>query len=164
VQRDDYGFLPEHYGYRRGHATGSLELEVASRMSDLLSHAWSCLVDHGGAFSGRFSSKSETKKADVAEHPKIFRHVGLLLNEPPDKGRAALHLVIRLTYIFILGKPAIKTRNNRRESWTNLVSRVFQAATIAHYGAFLFLDSLDQIFTVLDRIPQLLSDLCLYFS
>ena len=30
----------------------------------------------------------ETKKADVAEHPKVFDHVGLLFNEPP--GRAEL--------------------------------------------------------------------------
>jgi hypothetical protein len=28
---------------------------------------------------------SRTKKADVAEHPKAFRHVGLLVNEPPGK-------------------------------------------------------------------------------
>jgi hypothetical protein len=27
----------------------------------------------------------ETKKADVAEHPKAFDHVGLLFNEPPGK-------------------------------------------------------------------------------
>jgi len=26
-----------------------------------------------------------TKKADVAEHPKVFRHVGLLFNKPPGK-------------------------------------------------------------------------------
>jgi hypothetical protein len=26
---------------------------------------------------------SKTKKADVAEHPKVFNHVGLLANEPP---------------------------------------------------------------------------------
>jgi hypothetical protein len=25
----------------------------------------------------------KTKKADVAEHPKAFDHVGLLFNEPP---------------------------------------------------------------------------------
>ena len=25
----------------------------------------------------------ETKKADVAEHPKVLNHVGLLFNEPP---------------------------------------------------------------------------------
>ena len=24
-----------------------------------------------------------TKKADVAEHPQVFDHVGLLVNEPP---------------------------------------------------------------------------------
>jgi hypothetical protein len=27
----------------------------------------------------------ETKKADVAECPKAFDHVGLLVNEPPGK-------------------------------------------------------------------------------
>ena len=26
--------------------------------------------------------KTGTKKADVAEHPKVFDHVGLLANEP----------------------------------------------------------------------------------
>jgi hypothetical protein len=25
------------------------------------------------------------KRADVAEHPKVFGHVGLLFNEPPGK-------------------------------------------------------------------------------
>jgi hypothetical protein len=30
----------------------------------------------------------KTKKADVAEHPRVFDHVGLLFNEPP--GRAGL--------------------------------------------------------------------------
>jgi hypothetical protein len=28
-------------------------------------------------------ARSKTKKADVAEHPKVFDHVGLLSNEPP---------------------------------------------------------------------------------
>jgi hypothetical protein len=27
----------------------------------------------------------EQKKADVAEHPKVFDHVGLLVIEPPGK-------------------------------------------------------------------------------
>jgi hypothetical protein len=27
----------------------------------------------------------ENKKADVAEHPEVFDHVGLLFNEPPGK-------------------------------------------------------------------------------
>ena len=30
----------------------------------------------------------QTKKADVAEHPEVFDHVGLLVNEPP--GQAGL--------------------------------------------------------------------------
>jgi hypothetical protein len=28
----------------------------------------------------------KTKKADVAEHPEVFDHVGLLVNEPPAMG------------------------------------------------------------------------------
>jgi hypothetical protein len=35
---------------------------------------------------------SETaKKADVAEHPKVFDHIGLLFNEPP--GTAGLFFI-----------------------------------------------------------------------
>jgi hypothetical protein len=26
---------------------------------------------------------TKTKKADVTEHPEVFGHVGLLINEPP---------------------------------------------------------------------------------
>ena len=33
---------------------------------------------------------AETKKADVVEHPEVFDHVGLLVNEPP--GTAGLPL------------------------------------------------------------------------
>jgi hypothetical protein len=33
----------------------------------------------------------KNKKADVAEHPKVFDHVGLLFNEPP--GKAGLFFV-----------------------------------------------------------------------
>ena len=29
------------------------------------------------------SNDTEAKKADVAEHPKVFHHVGLLVNGPP---------------------------------------------------------------------------------
>jgi hypothetical protein len=49
-------------------------------------------------FPGRTSNgfvPQETKKADMAEHPKESCHVGLLVNEPPGKSRVALHLVIR---------------------------------------------------------------------
>src|ERR1700738_4313578 len=35
------------------------------------------------------------KKADVMEHPRVFHHVGLLVNEPPSNGQAALYVVIR---------------------------------------------------------------------
>jgi len=31
----------------------------------------------------RISSRQEQKKADVAEHPKVFDHIGLLVNKPP---------------------------------------------------------------------------------
>jgi len=31
------------------------------------------------------SCRQEQKKADVAEHPKVFGHVGLLFNQPPGK-------------------------------------------------------------------------------
>ena len=33
--------------------------------------------------SRRLGYSKTTKKADVAEHPKVFDHVGLLVNEPP---------------------------------------------------------------------------------
>ena len=26
---------------------------------------------------------TETKKTDVLEHPKVFQHVGLIINQPP---------------------------------------------------------------------------------
>jgi len=39
------------------------------------------------------------KKADVARHPKVFDHVGLLFNKPPGIHRVALHPVIRRLYI-----------------------------------------------------------------
>jgi hypothetical protein len=37
------------------------------------------------------SCNAENKKADVAEHPKAFGHVGLLFNEPP--GTAGLFFI-----------------------------------------------------------------------
>jgi hypothetical protein len=39
----------------------------------------------------RFADDTKTKKADVPEHPKVFQHVGLLINQPP--GMAGLPLV-----------------------------------------------------------------------
>ena len=32
-----------------------------------------------------YDRTTETKKADVSEHLKVFDHVGLLVNEPPGK-------------------------------------------------------------------------------
>jgi hypothetical protein len=41
---------------------------------------------------GRVVEKgSKTKKADVVEHPGVFDHVGLLVNEPP--GTAGLPFI-----------------------------------------------------------------------
>ena len=34
----------------------------------------------------RLCRNTENKKADAAEHPKVFDHVGLLFNEPPAMG------------------------------------------------------------------------------
>jgi hypothetical protein len=35
--------------------------------------------------------RTPQKKADVAEHPKVFHHIGLLVNEPP--GTAGLPFI-----------------------------------------------------------------------
>ena len=40
---------------------------------------------------GRCLALQKTKKADVAEHPMVFDHVGLLFNEPP--GTAGLFFI-----------------------------------------------------------------------
>jgi len=40
----------------------------------------------GRSFSSQVANgfmPRKTKKADMAEHPKVFDHVGLLVNEPP---------------------------------------------------------------------------------
>jgi len=42
----------------------------------------------------RFGS-AETKKADVAEHPEVIHHVGLLINGPSSLSRNAPQLVVR---------------------------------------------------------------------
>ena len=35
----------------------------------------------------RFFAAAKNKKADVAEDPEVFDHVGLLANEPPSTAR-----------------------------------------------------------------------------
>ncbi len=52
---------------------------VNHREVDLLSLVLLCWARPIRASSG------ETKKADVAEHPQAFDHVGLRVNEPPDQ-------------------------------------------------------------------------------
>ena len=47
------------------------------------------------------------KKADVAEHPEVFHHVGLLFNRPP--GMAGLHFNESSEFQFtVLTKPIPK--------------------------------------------------------
>jgi hypothetical protein len=36
-----------------------------------------------------------TKKTDVAEHPRVMRHIGLLFNKPPGVCQVAIYLVVR---------------------------------------------------------------------
>jgi hypothetical protein len=43
----------------------------------------------------RKDSGIETKKAGVAEYPKVIRHAGLLCNTSPEKDRATIYQVIR---------------------------------------------------------------------
>lgn len=44
------------------------------------------------------SQDVKQKKADAAEHPEVFDHVGLLFNEPSGRNRIAPHLIIRRNY------------------------------------------------------------------
>jgi hypothetical protein len=55
-------------------------------------------VDDGVATGSSLTVSRATanKKADVAEHPKVFVHVGLLYNQPPGVHRVAIHPVTRL--------------------------------------------------------------------
>jgi hypothetical protein len=56
--------------------------EVTSCQSNLFRHE-GIRVQSGSAFRLQPSSGINTKKADVAGHPKVFRHVGLLTDGPP---------------------------------------------------------------------------------
>ena len=53
-------------------------------------------------------SEQECKKTDVAERPKAFHHVGLLVNEPPGPSRVALYYSHPKTSLKILiGAPEV---------------------------------------------------------
>ena len=84
MQGDDQRLVTQDHGHRLGRVACSLLLESGCRLGDLLCHGqiglfhpvppW-CLRPPGVTAS--------EKKADVAEHPEAFDHVGLLVNELP---------------------------------------------------------------------------------
>jgi len=56
-------------------------------------HGLGVCLPGDGSLGGtpRFPAPLQTKKADVTEHPEVFDHVGLLVNEPP--GTAGLPFI-----------------------------------------------------------------------
>jgi hypothetical protein len=56
-------------------------LKLTGRERDLLRHGW---VASFNSLLVPACQRRQTKKADVAGHPKVVDHVGLLANEPPD--------------------------------------------------------------------------------
>jgi hypothetical protein len=55
--------------------------------ANLLCHGWIAFFQ-GILRASKHLAAPRTKKADMAEHPEVFDHVGLLVNEP--HGTAAL--------------------------------------------------------------------------
>jgi hypothetical protein len=55
-------------------------IEVRRTRSDRRGTCWDAAVQ----FHGNRHAAAQ-KKADVAEHPKVFDHVGLLVNEPSSQ-------------------------------------------------------------------------------
>jgi hypothetical protein len=66
---------------------------------------------------------SKQKKADVVEHPQVFHHVGILVNGPPDFGRVALYLVIRLRIQLLYEAEKSTSRRLRRNCHHTALSR-----------------------------------------
>jgi hypothetical protein len=62
--------------------------------TQFIEHVGFSVVDVGPA-SRKLDANDKRKKTDVAEHPQVFRHIGLLFNEPLAQRRVALYLVIR---------------------------------------------------------------------
>jgi hypothetical protein len=91
---------------------------------------------------------AKTKKADVAEYPQVFDHVGLLANEPPGTAQVALHLVIRHQFQWeiaiqsaaTLPIPALYAANGQRQEHGFLPgnircrSHTLRATTSLMYG------------------------------
>jgi hypothetical protein len=72
----DWGRHPE-FGERRYHKT--IDQHRTAHAAPVRLRSVDTKVD------SRRLAQPRTKKADVAEHPKAFDHVGLLFNEPPGK-------------------------------------------------------------------------------
>ncbi len=84
VQRDQQRVPAENHGHQLGVMARSLLLESNCRLGNLLRHAriefFHCMPSRQRLL---VSCTAENKKADVAENPEVFNHVGLLFNEPP---------------------------------------------------------------------------------
>ena len=75
----------ENHGHRLGLVARLLLLESDCHLSNLLYHAGieASPSDSHPAVIVNVLHNQEQEKADVAEYPKVFRHVGLLVDEPP---------------------------------------------------------------------------------
>ena len=82
VQRHHEGVVAQDHVHRLGRVSRPLLLKGACHLRDLIRY---------GSFGGVHEihpvqippqQREPNKKADVAEHPKAFHHVGLLVNEP----------------------------------------------------------------------------------
>ena len=103
---------------------------------------------------------SKIKKADVAEHPQAFGHVGLLCNAPPGHSRrVALHLVVRLIrprYSIVMNgeckrrcrKPLILIRLHRQNNSRTEARILFENAG---YGPYASINAISSCFTEVGR-------------
>ena len=85
VQRDDQCLTAQDDGHRLGPVAGTQLLECAGSYGDLLRHGRIGFVHRFVPGECDHPSPTQTKKAGVVEHPEVFDHAGLLVNEPPGK-------------------------------------------------------------------------------
>ena len=84
MQRDHQCLVTQDHRHRLGRVACSLLLECDCRLGNLLCHGQSGLFHPVPPWCLRpLGVTASEKKADVAEHPEAFNHVGLLVNEPP---------------------------------------------------------------------------------
>ena len=100
VQSNHQYIFTQDHGHRLRRVARSTLLQRAGRLGDLLRHIWIGLVHRIclGVFAVAVFPEGQ-KKADVAAHPEVFRHVGLLANELFGSSRIALYPVIRQLFI-----------------------------------------------------------------